>query len=100
MAGPLKTITNCMGYQQISPTTSTALTVPTTDKNGTKCQPTMVVLQCTAQNVRWRDDGTAPTSSVGMVLVVGDTLYYDGDLTKIRFIEAAGGAKLDVSYYS
>jgi hypothetical protein len=49
--------------------------------------------------VRWRDDGTAPTSSVGMPLAAGVTLQYDGDLSKIQFIESTASAVLNVSYY-
>jgi len=50
--------------------------------------------------VRWRDDDTAPTASVGMPLPIGVPLQYDGDLTKIRFIEQVAGAKLNISYYA
>ena len=57
----LKTTTVCMGYQQITPNAATALTVPTTDKNGNKQQPTLIVITPEGQNVRWRDDGTDPT---------------------------------------
>jgi hypothetical protein len=49
--------------------------------------------------VRWRDDGTAPTSSVGMPLAAGVTLQYDGDLSKIQFIESTASAVLNISYY-
>lgn len=96
----LKSVTNCMGYQQIATLTSAqSLTVPAVDKNGTKGQPKIALIQCTGKDVRWRDDGTAPTATVGMVLVVGDTLAYDGDLTKIQFIETSASAVLNVSYY-
>ena len=50
--------------------------------------------------MRWRDDDTDPTSTVGMPLAAGVTLQYDGDLTKIRFIEYGGTAKLNVTYYA
>jgi len=98
----LKTITSCIGYQQITTglSGSTALTVPQVDKNGLKCMPKMAIILAEGQAVRWRDDGTAPTASVGMPLAVGVTFVYDGDLTKIRFIEQTGGAKLNVSYYA
>jgi hypothetical protein len=49
--------------------------------------------------VRWRDDKTSPTASIGMPLAVGIPLQYDGDLTNIQFIEQVGGAKLNISYY-
>ena len=62
---------------------------------------TYAVVQCTTQNVRWRDDGTAPTATVGMQLTVSpDMLVYDGALKTIKFIEEAASAVLNVSYYA
>ena len=57
----LKSTTVCLGYQQItSLTASTALTVP--------AGATLAVIVPESQSVRWRDDGVAPTASVGMPL--------------------------------
>jgi hypothetical protein len=50
--------------------------------------------------VRWRDDGTDPTASVGMPLAAGVPFAYDGDLTRIRFIQQSASAVLNVSYYA
>ncbi len=89
-----------MGYQQItSLSASTALTVPATDTNGMAAEPTLALIVAETQGVRWRDDGTAPTASVGMPLAAGVPLSYDGDLTKIRFIQQAASATINVSYY-
>lgn len=57
------------------------------------------LIQAESQNVRWRDDGTDPTASVGNVLAAGATLKYTGDLTAIKFIEVTGSAKLNVNYF-
>ena len=89
----LKSTTVCLGYQQItSLSASTGLTAPS--------GATLAVVVPEGYSVRWRDDGTAPTGSVGMPLAIGATLSYDGDLTRIRFIEQASSAKLNVSYYA
>lgn len=97
----IKAVTSCIGYQQITSLSSAVnLTVPTTDKNGMNQKPNFALIVCETQNVRWRDDGTSPTSSVGMPLIPGVPLQYDGDLTKIQFIEQAGTAKLNISYYA
>jgi len=94
----LKTITNNLGFQQITSLSgSTALTLPSVSLG---IMPKMVVIHCESQAVRWRDDGTAPTATVGMQLPVGGELIYDGDLRAIRFIEEVASAKLDVSYYA
>ena len=51
--------------------------------------------------MRWRDDGTDPTTSVGMVLTAaGDPYPFSGDLSKIKFIEASATAVLNVAYYA
>ena len=95
----LKAITTRLGYQQItSLSTATGLTVPLVDVNGLNCRPSIAIITPETQAVRWRDDA-APSSSVGMPLAVGVTLQYDGDLTKIQFIEQTAGAKLNISYY-
>ena len=89
----LKSTTNCLGYQQItSLSSSTALTVP----DGA----TLALIVPEAQTVRWRDDGAAPTASVGMPVAALSSMSYDGDLKKIRFIAATSGAILNVSYYA
>lgn len=101
MAMTLKAVTSCLGYQQITSLSAAgALTVPTVDPSGNKQQPTFALIIAETQAVRWRDDGTAPTASVGMPLAVGVPLQYDGDLTKIRFIEQTASAKLNISYYA
>lgn len=101
MAMTLKAVTSCIGYQQITSLSAAAgLTVPTVDKSGNKQQPTFALIIAEGKDVRWRDDGTAPTASVGMPLAVGVPLQYDGDLTNIKFIETAASAKLNISYYA
>ena len=101
MAMTLKAVTSCIGYQQITSLSAAAgLTVPTTDKNGSKQQPTFALIIAESKDVRWRDDGTDPTASVGMPIYVDTSLLYDGDLTKIRFINVVSGGKVNVSYYA
>lgn len=80
------------GFQQINvPAASTALTVPK-DATG-------AMIQCEATNVRWRDDGVAPTAGVGFILAAGQTLDYAGNLGNLRFIQTAAGSILNVAYY-
>ena len=101
MALTLKAITTRLGYQQItSLSAATGLTVPSTDLNGLACRPSIALITPETQGVRWRDDDVNPTASVGMPLAAGVTLQYDGDLTKIKFIEQTASAKLNVTYYA
>ena len=101
MSVNLKAITTRLGYQQItSLSASTGLTVPNRDLNGLNQKPVIALITPEGQAVRWRDDGIAPTASIGMPLSVGVTLQYDGDLTQIRFIEQSASAKINISYYA
>ena len=89
----LKSTTVCLGYQQItSLSAAAALTVPS--------GATLAIITPESQAVRWRDDGTDPTSAVGMPVPISTVLSYDGDLQRIRFIEQAASAKLNISYYA
>jgi hypothetical protein len=101
MALTLKAVTTRLGYQQItSLSAASALTVPQTDLNGLNARPSIALITPETQAVRWRDDDVNPTASVGMPLAAGVTLQYDGDLTKIKFIEQSASAKLNVTYYA
>ncbi len=89
----LKSTTVCLGYQQITSLSSaTGLTPPQ--------GATLALIVPETQNVRWRDDGTDPTASVGMPIFVGASLSYDGDFNKIKFIEETASAKINVSFYA
>ena len=82
-----------LGYQQITSLSgATKLTVPA----GTS----LAVITPETQAVRYRDDGTDPTSTVGMPLGIGSYLFYDGAaLAALSFIEQVASAKLDILYY-
>lgn len=81
-----------LGYQQITTLSAAAnLTVPV--------GATIAIIEVETQAVRWRDDGTAPTSTVGTPIAVAGTLEYSGTLSAIQFIEQTASAKLNVSYY-
>lgn len=81
-----------LGYQQITALSAAAsLTVPAGAR--------LAICQATVAALRWRDDGTNPTASIGMLLSVNYEIVYTGDLTTIKFIESAGGGILNVSYY-
>jgi len=96
----IKAVTTCFGYQQITTLTSvTGLTVPAVTPEGLNGKPVFALIVAEGAPVRWRDDSTAPTATVGMPLAIGVPLQYDGDLSKIKFIEQSASAKLNISYY-
>ncbi len=54
---------------------------------------------CAEGGVRYRDDGTAPTATVGMPVPSGTCFAYSGPLSAIQFISESGTVSIDVSYY-
>lgn len=85
------------GYQQLTVSTSAvSLTIPATSNVAT-----FALIRCSTANIRWRDDGTAPTSTVGEPLNAGEILEYDGQLSKFQAIRSgAADATLDIEYYA
>lgn len=81
-----------LGYQQITSLAAAApLTIPGT--------ATFALVQVEGADVRWRDDGTAPTSAIGMLLTSSVPVVFSGDLSVLQFIQAQASSKLNVSYY-
>lgn len=61
---------------------------------------TKMVLSVENSAIRWRQDGVAPTSTVGHMLDAGSTLVHDwGGLSNFQAIQVAAGATVNVSYY-
>lgn len=87
------TVASAGAYQQLTvSSTAVALTVP----GGSK----FALIRVSVAAVRFRDDGTNPTGSLGVPLNPGDSIDYDGPLSAIKFIRAGGtDATLDILYY-
>jgi hypothetical protein len=80
-------------------TAAVGFTLPTT------CTAVWAFVTVEGQSVRWRDDGVAPTATVGQLAVVGSSIYYkiggaSGPLSAMQFIQTGATASLDVSFYS
>ena len=71
--------------------TNTTLTVPTGATVAEICVETAAV--------RYRDDGTAATSSLGIPVSVGSCFAYSGPLSALSFTAQSGSPTLDISYY-
>lgn len=93
MSTPTNRVLKALGYVQDT-SIDTAQALPSIPQGATRAR-----IQVTAQAARWRDDGTAPTASVGMPLAVGSELVYEGNLATIKIISAVAGAVLNVAYY-
>lgn len=60
---------------------------------------TAAYIEAEAQAIRYRDDGVAPTASVGMPVVVSLPFFYSGTLSALQVISSTSGAKLNVLFY-
>lgn len=85
---------NPLGHQQITNVSAAVgLTVPV--------GAVWALIRCEAQSVRWRDDGTNPSATVGMLMLAADVPFlYGGTLTAIKFFETAASAKLNIAYFN
>lgn len=59
-----------------------------------------VLIKVEGQPVRWRDDGVDPTTTIGMLIDVGDEFWYTGQVKALRFIETAASATLNLAFYA
>lgn len=84
-----------LGFEQVTSLSSSAAlaSVPV--------GATAAAIDCEGAAVRFREDGstTAPTTSVGRRIAAGGREVLGRDLSRLRFIEEAATAKLNVSYY-
>lgn len=89
----MSVINNPRGFETVTLTSSVAVGIAPAQ------YAAQASIQAEGGDVRWRDDGTDPTSSVGMLLKANAILNYSGDLSAIKFI-AVGSGQLNVSTYS
>jgi len=78
-------------------------TTPTEGKTLVQCKgkPNRCLMLCEAQIVRWTDDlDVPPTVTVGMPMTIGTLYEYSGDLSKLRFLQAAATGILHLLYYN
>lgn len=83
------------GYEQVTvAATAVTLNVPS--------GATKAIVKVVAEPARFRDDGVAPTATVGFLLAANDVLELHGDsLKQASFIrDGATSAVLEVLYYS
>ena len=81
-----------LGYQQITGlSASTALTVP--------AGASVALIKSSVQAIRIRDDGIAPTATIGYPVAVGVEYRCEGGLSSLRIIEQVLSATVDVLYY-
>ena len=61
---------------------------------------TYALMQAETQSIRWRDDGVAPTSSIGMLLASGISVWLRSlDLSAVQIIRTVAGGITNISFY-
>ena len=84
------------GYTQTTVTTVQTLAIPAACGSN----PSLVVIKAETQAVRYRDDGVAPTATVGMPVAVTDApIHYEGTISALQFIAQVSGGVVDASFY-
>lgn len=89
----------CAGYEQLA-VSSTAVS-PASVPADTDQRPgaTGVLISVETAAVRWRDDGVAPTATVGNPLPAGAFFFFTGDISKLKFIRQSSDATVNLNYY-
>lgn len=59
----------------------------------------VALIQALNQNIRLRDDGTNPTTTVGFRVHAGESIWYIGDMLALRMIGEAAGAEINILAY-
>ena len=84
-----------LGYCQLSVTTAVSLS---TCAGGIPAGAMIAFITPETAAIRYRDDGTPPTATVGYPVSVGSQLQYGGPLTAIQIIAQSGTSTVDVYF--
>lgn len=85
-----------LGYEEL-----TGLSAAKGLANPKLAEASRAVIRVEGQNARFRDDGTAPTAALGILLATTDVqpFVYEGNCSALQFIEVALSAVIHVSLY-
>jgi len=86
-----------LGYCQLSVTTAVLIS---TCSGGIPGGAQVAYITPETAAIRWRDDGTAPTTTVGYPVPTGGTqLIYRGNLATLQVIAQSGTATVNIAFY-
>lgn len=85
-----------LGYCQLSVTTAVLIS---TCSGGIPLGAEYAYVTSEGAAIRWRDDGTAPTTTVGYPLSVGTQLAYGALLPLLQVIAQTGTATVNIAFY-
>ena len=81
-------------------TSSASLTSGGIPVDATGRPATMAFIQAETADVRWRDDGAAPTAAIGNIIVHGiPGILFTDSLSALQFFALSGSPLLDIAFY-
>lgn len=84
-------------YTTSGVTTMSAASATTT---GIPAGANLAVISVETANIRWRDDGGAPTTSIGMPIAAAAVPFsYSGNLSQFSLIAVSGSPVVNVAFY-
>lgn len=93
-----------MGYCQITSLSSAvAMATASCSTGSVPAQAVIAEICVSAAAIRYRDDGTAPTTSLGIPVGAGTCFPYAvsaGGFGQLQIIQQTSGAIVDVSFYN
>lgn len=94
-----------LGYAQLTSIDSSTLvntaTFGSATAAGIPAGTQLLLITPQTQAIRWRDDGTAPTATVGYPLAVGQELRYTAHgQNNLRVISQVAGAAINIVAYA
>jgi hypothetical protein len=66
---------------------------------GIPAKTACALLVVETNSVRWWDDGTVPSATVGMLLATGVYWGYLGKMSALEFFPSTGSATVDATFY-
>jgi hypothetical protein len=85
-----------LGYCQLS---VTAAVLVSTCSGGIPAGATFAWITPETAAIRWRDDGTAPSATVGNPVAAGQQLVYGGLLASLQVVAQSGTSTVNVAFY-
>ena len=86
-----------LGYCQL--TSLAAATLVSSCSGGIPNGATLAVIAVEGAAIRYRDDGVAPTSSVGQPIAATQAFTYQSTLSKLQIIQQSASATVNISFY-
>lgn len=87
------------GYCQITSLSGAVALVTASCSTGSVPPVAFAEICVSGAPIRYRDDGTNPTASIGVPVGAGVCFQYSGNIASLTMIQQSAGAKVDVLFY-